>query len=266
MQANSRFAGRHESQRARAARFAALPVMHENEVGRPHRRRRFTNLVQGQLDVRVDPIYDFWSVNVNTALRLETLFTIPLGNQYTGAGAGGTIIKTVYHTNMVMQGVLDAPKKLLVKNIAVVTRTDMVPTDVNAVVGQSVVTFNTLGKNFWQGHAVKLPAGCGAWVSGMTGAGQSGNSLFSSANGWPSAENMALITDDVPDIPGYAPPPPITGVLLETSQPFFVTVDPTLTQTTVYTTANTTTTNPGVPSQGVNAWVYLEGIKLVAVV
>lgn len=262
---NSKYAGRHESQRARAKRFAMLPVLDENEVGRPHRRRRFTNLVQGQLDVRVDPIYDFWSVAVNTAVRLETLFTIPQGNQYTGAG-GSAIIKTIYHTNMVMQGVLDAPKKLLVKNISVVPRPDMAPNDVNALIGQFVVTFNTLGKNFWQGHALKLPGGAGTFVSGLNGAGQTGNSTFGSSNGWPSAQNMALITDDVPDIPGYAPPPPITGVLLETSQPFYVTVDPTQTQTTIYTTANSTTTLAGVPSVGVIAWVYLEGIKLVAVV
>lgn len=265
MQWNFRTQGKDETRRARANRFASLPVMHEHEVGRPHRRRRLTNIVQGQLNVRVDPIYDFWSVAVNTAVRLETLFTIPQGSQYTGAGAAGAIIKTVYHTNMVMQGVLDAPKKLLVKNISVLTRPDMSPLDVNAVVGQHVVTFNTLGKNFWQGHAVKLPGGGGAFVSGFATL-TAPQAQFSTANGWPSASNMALITDDVPDIPGYAPPPPITGVLLETSQPFFVTVDPTLTQATIYTTQNSVTTIPGVVSIGVNAWVYLEGIKLVAVV
>lgn len=257
---NSRLATRGAN--GRNARFARLRVLHESEIGRPHIRRRLTNIVQGQLDVRVDPIYDFFSAIANTPVQLETLFLIPVGSQYTGAGAAA-ITKTLYHTNMVMQGVLDAPKKLLVKNISLMPRPDMHPADVNALTGQYLITFNTLGKNFWQGHGQKLPGGAGAFVSGF-GTLTAPNSVFSSANGWPSAQNVAPITDDVPNIPGYAPPPPITGVLLETGQPFFVTADPTLTKATIYTTNNTIPV--GTTATGFNVWVYLEGIKLVAVV
>lgn len=238
--------------------------MDEHEIGRPAH-GRLSNIVQGQLDVRVDPLYDNFQVPVNTAVVQENLFTIPFGSAYTPP-TGTAFNKTLYHTNSVQANSLDAPKKMLVKNVSIVNRCDMSPADVNALVGQYLVTFQTLGKNYWQGHAQKLPGGAGAFVSGITSTGMTGAAVFSTSNGWPSAQNMAPITEDTPDIPGYAPPPPITGVLLETNQPYGVTVDPTLTKGTTYTTQNSTTTTPGVASIGIYAWCYLEGIKLVAIV
>jgi hypothetical protein len=254
-----------------ATRFAerrmsrpALRVLSEHEIGRPHGRRRLKNIVQGQLDARVQPLYDFFSVAVNTAVRAETLFTIPFGQQYTGAG-GSAIIKTFWHSNLLNSGSLDAPKKLLVKNVSLVGRPDMSPLDLNALIGQYLVTFSTLGKEFWKGHGQKLPAGGGGFVSGFATL-TAPQAQFSTANGWPTGQNTAPITDGVPDIPGYPPITPITGVLLEQQQPFQVVVDPTQTAATVYTTQNSTTSVPGVVSVGVLAWVYLEGITLVAVV
>lgn len=255
------------TKRGQSTRFNRVPlrVMEEHEVGRPHGRMRVKNIVQGQLDARVQPLYDFFSVAANTAVRAETLFTIPFGQQYTGAGAGGAIIKTFFHTNLLTSGALDAPKKLLVKNVSLMPRPDMSPDDNNALIGQYLITFSTLGKQFWIGHGQKLPAGAGGFVSGF-GTLTAPNSVFSSANGWPSGQNVSPITDGVPDIPGYPPITPITGVLLEQQQPFQVVCDPTQTAATIYTTQNSVTTKPGIVSVGVQAWIYLEGITLVAVV
>ena len=225
---------------------------------------RLKNIVAGQLDARVQPLYDFFSVAVNTAVRAETLFTIPYGQQYTGAG-GTAINKTYYHTNLLTSGALDAPKKLLVKNISLMGRPDMSIADTIALVGQYVVTFTTLGKQFWIGHGQKLPAGAGAFASGPA-TFTAPQAQVATANGWPTAQNVAPITDGVPDIPGYPPITPITGVLLEQQQPFQVICDPSQTAATIYTTANSTTTVPGYVSVGVIAWIYLEGITLVAVV
>lgn len=202
---------------------------------------------------------------MNTAVRAETLFTIPQGQPYTGAGAGGAINKTAYHTNLLTAAALDAPKKLLVKNISVVGRPDIVSPDMNALAGQYLVTFSTLGKTFWQGHAQKLPQGGGAFTS-SAGTFTAPFGFQSSSNGWPTAQNVAPITDGVPDIPGYPPIVPITGVLLEQQQPFQVVVDPTQTQATIYTTSNWAADTQGIASTGLNCWVYLEGITLVAIV
>lgn len=244
-------------------RFARLPRLEVRELGRPHGRVRLRNYVSGQLDVRVDPIYDFASTAINTAVALDNLFSIPVNSQYTIRG-GATIAKTYYHTNLVVQNSLDAPRKMLVKNIAMVSRSDMSIADLNALNGQTIVTFNVLGKEMWRGIGMKIPAGAGAFASGGA-TFTAPQAQFSTANGWPSAQNMALITDDVPDIPGYAPPPPITGVLIETAIPFGVSVDPTQTGAAAYTTANSTTTVPGYVSVGWYYWIYLEGVQLVAI-
>lgn len=249
---------------ARNRRFARLRVMEESEIGRPHRKMRATNIVQGQLDVRVDPLYDFAAVAINTPVVAVNLFTIAFGGNYTIQG-GATITKTLYHTNSVQPNMLDAPKKLLVKNISLVPRPDMTIADTNALIGQTLLTFQTLGKEYWQVHGLKAPGGGGLHASGGA-AFTAPQAQFGVSNGWPIAGNMSEITADVPDIPGYAPPPPITGVLLETNQPFGVSVDPTQTAATIYTTANSTTTVAGYVSIGWYYWVYLEGIKLVAVV
>lgn len=241
-----------------------LRVMEEREVGRPHGRMRLRNIVQGQMDARVQPLYDIFQVAINTAVVQQTLFTIPFGQQFTPTGGAATT-KTLYHTNLLNSGSLDAPKKLLVKNISILNRPDMSVADTNALVGQFVVQFTTLGKQFWVGHAQKAPGGGGTFASGAA-TFTAPQAQIAASNGWPSGQNTAPITDAVPDIPGYPPITPITGVLLEQGQPFQVIVDPTLTGATVYTTANSTTTVPGYVSVGVIAWCYLEGITLVAIV
>jgi hypothetical protein len=251
------------SRRAESTRFNRVPlrVMSEHEIGRPHGRMRLKNIVQGQLDARVQPLYDFFSVAVTTAVRVETLFTIPFGQQYTGAG-GAAINKTFFHTNLLTSGALDAPKKLLVKNISLMTDTRMWPTDQNSLCSLYLVTFSTLGKQFWIGHGQKLPAGGGACISGAA-TFTAPQAQFATSNGWPSGQNVAPITDGVPDIPGYPPITPITGVLLEQQQPFSVVVDPSQTAATIYTTFTPTA---GLVGVGIIAWIYLEGIQLVAVV
>jgi len=241
--------------------------MSESEVGRPHGRLRLRNIIAGSLDARVQPLYDYWAVAKNTAVRQETLFSIAWGQAYTPAG--GTVLnKTYYHTNLTGNGgSMPAPNKLLVKNISVVTRPDVHPQDVAAVAGQYVVDFNTLNKSFWRGHAQKLPAGGGVFISGINNAALATTAEvnYSAANGWPSAENCSPIVMDTPAIQG-AQVNPITGVLLEQQQPFFVQVDPTLTGATNYTTNNDTAANTGFTPNGIIAWVFLEGVMLVAIV
>lgn len=251
--------------RGLSSRFTPkLRLMEEREVGRPHGRMRLKNIVQGQMDARVQPLYDIFQVAVNTAVVAQTLFTIPFGQQFTPTGGAATT-KTLYHTNLLNSGSLDAPKKLLVKNISIMNRPDMSIADTNALAGQYVTQFTTLGKQFWVGHTQKAPGGAGVFASGGA-TFTAPQAQFAAANGWPSGQNVAPITDAVPDIPGYPPITPITGVLLEQGQPFQVIVDPTLTGATVYTTANSVTTVPGYVSVGVIAWCYLEGITLVAIV
>ena len=244
-----------------------LRRMDEREVCRPHSRLRLKNLIAGSLDARVQPLYDFFSVAKNTAVRNEVLFQIGQGGAYTGAG-GTALNKTVYHTNLPSPGgSIPAPNKMLVKNVSIMTRPDVHPQDVVAVAGQYVVTFNTLQKVYWQGHAQKLPAGAGVSISGVNNAALATTAEvnYSAANGWPTAQNTSPLVMDTPSLQG-AQINPILGVLLDTLQPFFVQMDPTQTGTTVYTTNNDTAANTGFTPNGIIAWAYLEGIQLVAIV
>src|SRR5260370_18428436 len=124
-----------------------LRILEEREGGRPHGRRPLKNIVQGQMDARVQPLYDIFQVAAATAVDQQTLFTIPFGQQFTPTGGAATT-KTLYHTNLLNSGSLDAPKKLLVKNVSLLNRPDMSVADTNALVGQYVVQFTTLGKQF----------------------------------------------------------------------------------------------------------------------
>jgi hypothetical protein len=248
-------------------RSMTLRRMDESEVGRPHGRLRLRNLIAGSLDARVQPLYDYWAVAKNTAVRQETLFQIAWGAAYTPAG-GTQFNKTYYHTNLTGSGgSLPAPNKLLVKNVSIMTRPDMHPADVIATIGQYVAEFNTLQKTFWRGHNQKLPAGAGAFISGINNAAVATTAEvnYSASNGWPSAQNTSPLVMDTPAIQG-AQVNPILGVLLEQQQPFYLQVDPTLTQATVYTTNNDTAANTGFTPIGIIAWGYLEGIQLVAIV
>src|SRR5256885_1209764 len=160
-----------------------LRVMDESEVGRPHGRQRVKNIVQGQMDARVQPIYDIIQVAANTAVVFAQMFTIPFGQSFTPTGGAATT-KTLYHTNLKASGQLPSPEKFLVKNIALMPRPDMVPIDNNALVGQFVAKFNTLGEDFWVGHGQRLPAGSGVLNSGV-GNTTAPNVTGSTCNGWP---------------------------------------------------------------------------------
>lgn len=238
-----------------------LRVMEESEVGRPHGLQSVKNIVQGQMDARVQPIYDILQVAQTTAAVFSQIFTIPFGQQFTPTGGAATT-KTLYHTNLKASGALPSPEKFLVKNICVMPRPDMSIQDLNGLIGQYLAKFNTLGKDFWIGHAQRLPGGAGGFASGI-GTETAPVAQTTVGNGWPSGQNTAPITDPVPDIPGYPPITPITGVLLEQAQPFEFSMDPTLTGATVYTTQ---TSSAGFPSVGIIAWVVFDGIRLVAIV
>src|SRR4029077_15866498 len=109
------------------SRFANCTEIEEREVGRPKNRMLRNNpIVAGQLEYLVQPIYDFYGVAVATAVTKQQLFAQPIGASYTPSG-GAAFIKTLYHTNLVQPGMLDAPKKLLVKAISVIVRGDAAP-------------------------------------------------------------------------------------------------------------------------------------------
>lgn len=258
---NSRHTSRYES------RYAHLPVLEEKEVGRP----KFVNfrsnpIVAGQLEYLVQPIFDFYGVAITTQVTKQQLFATAIGQPYTPSG-GAAFVKTGYHTNLVQNGMLDAPKKYLVKAPATVIRSDINAGDANLFVGTTQFDLTISGKNYWSSLVSKTPAGAGVFGSGAaaTTVAATTQSFTAISNGWPSAQNVATITDPMPQIPGLDPMEPILGQLIEQNQNFAVILDPTISGVAAFTTASGTPAAGQFPGTGINAHVYLEGVLARAI-
>jgi hypothetical protein len=258
---SNRLSSRYES------RFAHLPVLEEREVGRP-RYVGFRNnpIVAGQLEYLVQPIFDFYGVAVATQVTKQQLFATAIGTSYTPSG-GAAFNKTAYHTNLVQNGMLDAPKKYLVKAIAVLLRTDINGGDANSFAGTTQVDLTISGKSYWSSVVSKAPAGAGIFGSGAaaTTVAATTQSFTAISNGWPSAQNVATITDPMPQIPGLDPMEPILGQLIEQNQNFAVVLDPTIAGVAAFTTSAAAPAAGQFPGTGINAHVYLEGVLARAI-
>lgn len=249
-----------------ASRFDRCNEIQEREVGRPKLRSLRKNpIVAGQLEYLVQPIYDFYGVAVATAVTKQQLFATPIGQFYTPTG-GSQIQKTLYHTNLVQGGMLDAPKKFLVKAVSIVLRSDAAPQDLVAFIGQTLAQLIISGKDYWTALVSKCPAGAGAFGSAtFTQTAAAGGTMANAfSNGWPSAENVSPITDPMPQIPGLDPMEPMLGQLIEQGQNFGVVLDPTLTGAAAFTTLAAAPATEFVGT-GINAHVYMEGILARAI-
>ena len=249
------------------SRFEQCREITEHEVGRPRYLggRRSNPIIPGQLEYLVQPIYDFYGVAVATAVTKQTLFSLPIGQNYTPSG-GAAFVKTEYHTNLVIAGNLDAPKKFLVKNVSVVLRSDVAPQDLASFIGTTLLTLSISGKAYLQQLVSKCPAGAGAFSSNISTQTLAAGGTMSNggSNGWPTAQNVNPITDDMPQVPGLDPMPPILGQLIEQNQPFTVVLDPTISGAAAFTTLAAAPATQFVGT-GVNAHVYLEGILMRAI-
>src|SRR5215475_2106769 len=136
------------------SRFAKCRLIEESEIGNPRPiALRRNPIVAGQLEYLVQPIYDFYGVAVATAASKQNLFTLPIGQLYTPTG-GAPFAKTIYHTNLVQAGMLDAPKKMLVKAPCTVPRGDIAPQDLSSFTGLTYFELSISGKPYWQSHVL----------------------------------------------------------------------------------------------------------------
>lgn len=257
---STKFSTRYQS------RFAGLNEIQEREVGRPklHMLRR-NPILAGQLEYLVQPVYDFYGVAVATAVTKQQTFAQPIGASYTPSG-GAAFIKTLYHTNLVQPGMLDAPKKLLIKAVAIVLRSDVSPQDGASFIGTTLAQLTISGKDYWTSLVSKCPAGAGMFTSNISTQTLAAGGTIANAgsNGWPSAQNVATITDPMPQIPGLPPMDPILGQLVEQQQNFGVVLDPTIAGVAAFTTLAAVPATQFVGT-GLNVHVYLEGVLARAI-
>lgn len=206
------------------------------EIGRPKHRRK--NPIQaGVLYQFRQPQYDFYGVTPATILNRQTLFMIPVGQQYTPNG-GAAFTKTAWHTTMVQAGLFPNPDKFYAKHISVSLRSDVYIEDAIRFLADSLVIFNISQRPFMQIHAFKAPQAGGPY--GLT---------------------EGLITNGVPDTDNEFAFSDALGEIVEQGQNFNVVIDPTQVVDAdgngVYT-AQTDQQEGG--GTGINCFVYLDGL------
>lgn len=231
-------------------KYAHLPELHASDLGRPRLRMR-NPIVAGFLEGITQALYDIYAIALNTATVKLTLFSVPQGQTYNFGGVTA-FTKTLAHTSQVLAGVLEAPKKHIVRAISVFTEGNMVGNDLEKFL-ECFCQFSVNGKSYQDTIVGRLPAGGGAFAA-MMGTFTATNGFSLTANGYPDARNTYTLA--------YG------GVPIEQQQNFSVVIDPTISNVTAaaFTTANVVAA-PGTPiaGTGIFAHVFLDGTLFRAV-
>lgn len=227
-----------------------LPEILSCELGRPRARHR-NPIMAGYLEGITQALYDIYAVALNTATIKLTLFQLPQGTQYSVGGVTA-FTKTAAHTSMILNGVLQAPNKHIVRAISVSTEGNVVGNDLEKFL-KTFFQFNVNGKSYQDTLIERLPGGGGPFAA-MMGTFAATNGFSLTSNGWPDTRNTYTLA--------YG------GVPIEQQQAFNVVIDPTISNVAAaaFTTANTVSA-PGTPiaGTGIFAHVYLDGTLFRAV-
>ena len=231
-------------------------VVEDHELGRPH--LRFQNpIVSGGLEGLRQALYDIYRVGVATVAPLVTLFSVPVGGNYT-QGVAAAFQKTRLHTNMKIGGLLQSPNKHLVRAIKIrlsglpVATTQAVINNLDALafLYGMFVDFQVNDKDYFIGEVAELPQGGGLFAPLGVATTVAASTPVSgvSNNGWPDTRNMWGTVYD--------------GISIEQTQTFGVILDPTQESTGAFTTAAAAPTagTPLGPGTGISAKVELDGI------
>lgn len=249
MRANRQTSSRRHSATL-AALLASLPVLCGHELGRP--KSRFKNpIMAGYLEGITQALYDIYAVALNTTTIKLTMFAVPQGQSY-ALGGVTTFVKTAGHTSMIQAGVLEAPKKHIVRALSVYVESNVVGNDLEKF-NECFLQFNVNGKSYQDTIVGRCPAG-GGISSAMMGTFAATNAYSLNNNGWPDTRNTYTLA--------YG------GVPIEQQQNFNVVIDPTISNVTAtaFATANTVSapTTP-IAGTGIFAHVFLDGILFRAV-
>lgn len=233
-----------------SALMAGLPELQASDLGRPHSRKK-NPIMAGYLEGITQALYDVYALASNTTAIKLTMFAVPQGQTYSLGGVT-SFVKTIGHTSMIQAGVLEAPKKHIVRAISVYVEANTVGNDLEKF-NETFFQFTVNGKSYQDTIIGRLPAGGGAFAA-MMGTFTATNGYSLTSNGWPDTRNTYALA--------YG------GVPIEQQQNFATIIDPTVSNVTAsaFTSANTVSA-PGTPiaGTGIFAHVFLDGILFRAV-
>jgi len=203
--------------------------------------------------VIVQPLYDIYAVAPGTVFPLLTLFTVPVGQNYT-AGGVTAFGKNFGHTNLVQAGMLESSYTFVVRAISIYVQGQQGTAhpavhreDMENFLG-SYMQFNINRKPYFDGIGAWLPGG-GGQVTGGFGTLTAPTTSFTNTNGWPESRNVY-------PLPG--------GQFINPQETFNFIINPTLNALSAggngAPTSLAAAGNPlGVPAAGLCAWVRLDG-------
>lgn len=211
-----------------------LPLVEPRDVCRP--RFRHANPIQTGVGEEVtEPLRDYSSTAANQATTVQTLYSIPIGQNYTPIG-GTTFAKTRYHTNLKQAGQLPNPDKFIIQAMSVQLHPTTTPNDVNRFISQELITL-TIGdsdKRYIELQPMFIGGGGGSFISGVYAA--TALLAYASSNGWPHAKNVYVIGETEGD----------GAQSILQGQNFQVVEDPTLYEAGAFTTDAAAATPAGV--------------------
>jgi len=205
------------------------------ELGKiPGKIRRRNPIVNNMLEVINQPYFDSFSFAAGAAMAQIILFTVPQG------GVGQGVNKNPATTNMVLQGQIPAPQKLLVRQVRLYLMNNTVPADLINFFENCSFTWKVGKKPYLELNASAIQAGQGfiQYSAAQLGVGPAGNTVsYSTSNGVPDPRATLQLGQPI---------------LIEAGQSFSVIINP----EAAFNYAAGGTTLPGV---GVFGQVYLDG-------
>ena len=232
------------------SRFDRLPVIDAESVGRP--RLRLKNPVLADGGEVVDwTLYDFFSVALDTPFATaQTLFATPQGAQYTPVG-GSAFNKTKLHTNLTgTGGQLPNGYKLDIQALRLVVDQAIQYQDLDNLLYNTYASLLIGAKDYFEGPYANLPGGVGAIVSAAPDVGYTGTPAVLIANGPMNSSGGNGLRGVYSFSAGLE-------ASIAYGQNFNFTVDPTLSEAGIWSTATNAVEPPGV---GIRAWQHLDGI------
>lgn len=223
-------------------RRRGLPLLSQSEALRPRLRHKNAG-VPGIVDAHTQKLRDVYKAVAATPVTVQTLFSIPVGQQYTPAG-GTAYVKTRWDTNLTQGGQLAAPRRFLVQGISCSNHNNIAASDFNNMAFQTLVSLWIDEKRWIELLLQQIPGGGGAFAGGQVFQATAANASYTSINnGWPSSRSIFTMEND--------------NTWIELLQNFSLVLDPTLYSSGAFTTAAAAGTTFG---QGVNLQAQLEGL------
>jgi len=233
------------------SRFDRLPTIDPIQVGRPRLKLKNPVLAQGTETLDYS-YYGFFSVALHTSWASKlSLFQQPVGSQYTPVG-GTAFNLSLLHTNMEgTGGMFPNGYKEDVQALRVAVDGGIQYIDLNNLLFNTLFTFKIGQKEYAQMPLHNFPGGIGAYLSAAPDAITPATGNATTFNGPANCNGAPMGLRGV-----YSFSAGLEATIAY-GQNFKVDIDPTLSESSPWSTQQSSASPAGV---GIRGWAYLDGV------